>query len=1166
MECKQQLKWLMLAVICPLIAASSNDLAVSTIGAPSFMSKSNSSCPKENLNITGGSFVLSNGYLHGSLLRYICPNGYYPSIRSQRCQYGLWTSTTKIRKTPECKKITCPNPHVFENGEVIPYKHKYYVNDTTTYSCPSDYTFRGSAVRVCKPNGKWSGSTPICGDNSDHCPDPGVPPGSSRTGSIFKIGNKVTYRCESPLTLIGSKVRVCQDGGQWSGTEPQCYDQQGKKITMDQSGKLDIYIAVDASDSIDEEDFTKAKTTIKLLIEKISYYPVSPNYEILIFATDVTPIIQMRNFKLKKHEITLERIFEDLDKFTYDSRGGKTGTNIAKVYSEILESMIMEKNNNATAFSETHHIIILFTDGEANMGGNPKRKVDQIKRFFTKNDPNRENLDLYVFGLGEDVNQKDINDLVSNRDEEKHFFKLRDLTVVQEMFDDMIDESTSVGLCGVVWEGLENKRRAFPWLAQINIARPSKGSICMGSLVTSSYILTAAHCFKFGDTPDKITVKLEKDLVVKVKNYAVHPAFDLAAKQHMGIQGYYEFDVALIQLEKPAKMTTTVRPICIPCTRETNAALKLSESEGTCRKHGKVPDMRHRDACFEDAKKAEGINVGNAREVVTDNFLCSGGTEPKTDDVACKGEAGGATYVNKKGRVIQRDACFEDAKKAEGINVGNAREVVTDNFLCSGGTEPKTDDVACKGEAGGATYVNKKGRVIQYVFIHAFILEITCPNPHVFENGEVIPYKDKYYVNDTTTYSCHSDYMFRGSAVRVCKPNGKWSGSTPICGRDSDHCPDPGVPPGSDREGNMFNINDKVTYRCERPLTLIGSKVRVCQDGGQWSGTEPQCYADFTYDTPEEASEAFSSSLKSNLAVSQQYEQDDQQGKKISLDQGGKLDIYIAVDASGSIVPEDFDKAKTTIKMLIEKISYYPVSPNYEILIFATDVTPIIQMRNFKLTKHERSLERIFEDLDKFTYDIVKVKKYAIHPAFDLTAKQHLGIKQYYEFDVALIQLEKPVKMTTTVQPICIPCTRETNAALKLSESEGTCRKHGKVPDMRHRDACVEDAKKAEGIIVENAREVVTDNFLCSGGTEPKTDDVACKGEAGGATYVNKKGRVIQVGVISWGVKNICKRRSGFTSASDSRDYHSNLFSEKIRSFLKEHLENDNIGNPLTFL
>lgn len=46
-------------------------------------------------------------------------------------------------------------------------------------------------------------------------------------------------------------------------------DQQGKKITLDQSGKLDIYIAVDASDSIEKEDFDKAKNTIKLLIEKV---------------------------------------------------------------------------------------------------------------------------------------------------------------------------------------------------------------------------------------------------------------------------------------------------------------------------------------------------------------------------------------------------------------------------------------------------------------------------------------------------------------------------------------------------------------------------------------------------------------------------------------------------------------------------------------------------------------------------------------------------------------------------------------------------------------------------------------------------------------------------------------------------------------------------------
>ncbi|XP_059398950.1 complement factor B-like [Carassius carassius] len=719
MECKQQLKWLMLALICPLIT-----------GASSSIPKRESSCPKENLNITGGTFVLSKGYSDGSLLKYICPNGYYPSVQSRQCQDGRWNSKTKTRKTPECKKITCPSPSVFENGEVIPYKDKYYVNDTTTYSCHSDCTFRGSAERVCKPNGKWSGSTPICECDSDHCPDPGVPPGSSRTGNMFNIDDKVTYRCQSPLTLIGSKVRVCLDGGQWSGTEPQCYadftydtpeeaseafssslksnlavsqqyekeDQQGKKITMNQGGKLDIYIAVDASGSIYLEDFEKAKTTIKMLIDKISYYPVSPNYEILIFATYVTRIISMRDFKTNEDARNIMNIFKELDDFSYDRVDGHTGTNIAKAYTAILESMKLEEINNATTFSETQHIVILFTDGQANIGGDPKRKAKQIKHLVTKNDPNREkNLDLYVFGVGDDVNQEDINGLVSQRDQEKYFFKLKDLTEVQKMFDDIIDESTSVGLCGIVWEGLENKRRAFPWLAQIIIhASASKGSNCMGSLVSSSYILTAARCFKEGDTPDKIIVKLDKDLVVKVKKFQIHPAFNPTAKQHMGIQEYYEFDIALIQLEKAVEMSFNLRPICIPCTRETNGALKLSESEGTCRKHEEIlmnnelveaaftSDMdtdnspkniksitiklgKYRDACVEDAKKAKGINVENAREAVTNNFLCSGGTEPKTDDVACKGDSGGATYVNKKGRVIQvgvvswgvKDVCKE---------------------------------------------------------------------------------------------------------------------------------------------------------------------------------------------------------------------------------------------------------------------------------------------------------------------------------------------------------------------------------------------------------------------------------------------------------------------------------------------------------------------------
>uniref|UniRef100_A0A8C2AED3 C3/C5 convertase n=1 Tax=Cyprinus carpio TaxID=7962 RepID=A0A8C2AED3_CYPCA len=446
----------------------------------------------------------------------------------------------------------------------------------------------------------------------------------SRTGNMFNLGDKVTYRCESPLTLTGSKVRVCLDGGQWSGTEPQCYADftydspeeaseafssslKSKLAVSQQYEKLDMYIAVDASGSIDPKNFENAKTTIKMLINKISNYPVSPNYEILMFATDVTPIISMR-----------------LDDFNYER------TNIAKVYTAISESMKIEELNNATAFSETQHIVILFTDGKHG-GGNPKRKVKQIKHFVTKNYPMREkNLDLYVFGVGDDVHQEDINGLVSQRDQEKYFFKLKDLTEVQEMFDDMT--------------GLENKCSAFPWLTQINIQVSSN---CMGSLVSSSYILTAAHCFKDGDTPNKITVQLDKDLGIKTAYWN-------------GIQEYYEFDVALIHVEKAVEMTFNLRFLSI-------SDLLYSVMNAIFIRKNYVNLLwikkKHisRDACVEDAKKAKGINVKNAREVVTDNFLCSGGNEPKTDDVACKGDSGAATYVNKKGRFSWgvKDVCRE---------------------------------------------------------------------------------------------------------------------------------------------------------------------------------------------------------------------------------------------------------------------------------------------------------------------------------------------------------------------------------------------------------------------------------------------------------------------------------------------------------------------------
>ncbi|KAK1151751.1 complement factor B-like [Acipenser oxyrinchus oxyrinchus] len=85
--------------------------------------------------------------------------------------------------------------------------------------------------------------------------------------------------------------------------------------------------------------------------------------------------------------------------------------------------------------------------------------------------------------------------------------------------------------------------------------------------------------------------------------------------------------------------------------------------------------------------------------------------------------------------------------------------------------------------------------------------------------------------------------------------------------------------------------------------------------------------------------------------------------------------------------------------------------------------------------------------------------------------------------------------------------------------------------------------------------DVVTDRFLCTGGTDPVIDDMTCKGDSGGSLFLQNKRRMFQVGVISWGNKNHCVGGRRQPTEKDYRDYHINLF--EVQDFLKRNLEND---------
>ncbi|KAF1378588.1 hypothetical protein PFLUV_G00192100 [Perca fluviatilis] len=680
-------------------------------------------CTEERMEIVGGDYILTKQLKIGSMLVYQCPEGYYPYPHLTRiCELNsIWKPAPKRFFPQRCKRVECPDPNVMEYGNIFPPQEKYFVDNETTYECYSGYRLRGSSRRVCLSNGKWSGFTPICSrDTGDSCADPGIPPGATRDGNAFGIDDKVTYSCNGELFLVGSSERVCQENGHWTGKEPACfykhtYDtplevsqefgsaikgslttlepiddtQEGRKIRISKNGTLNIYIAMDISASIEEKDFNKARNAVTKLIEKIASFTVTPNYEIVFFSSEVYEVVSILDFLDK--QITLKAILTELGNFKIGERN--TGTDLNGVFTRFLERMaIIKQQVGEERFKEHRHVLIFFTDGAYNMGGSPAPTVEQIKNMVYMNQTGsqsyqsrEEYLDIYIFAIGAEVFDSDLQPLATGPTSERHYFKMKDIDNLQETFDEIIDEEEVKGLCGLHkdYESIHkgNKRQMHPWWASITIKNQGLPRDCLGSLVTPKFVLTAAHCFTFEDLPEHVKVVIDdgQGKEKKIKSFKLHPEYNINAKVNKGVKEFYDYDVALIQLEEDVNISSAARPICIPCTQETSDALKLV-GESTCKQQEEILLKNHleslsflnkkqgttvvvknvtakmgdiRDDCIKHALGAPGISTKDPKEVVTDNFLCTGGQTPIRDDMSCKGDSGGAVFKNYEHRTIQ---------------------------------------------------------------------------------------------------------------------------------------------------------------------------------------------------------------------------------------------------------------------------------------------------------------------------------------------------------------------------------------------------------------------------------------------------------------------------------------------------------------------------------
>ncbi|KAM6472546.1 complement factor B-like isoform 2-T2 [Liasis olivaceus] len=730
-------------------------------------------CDVTNLtpfNILGGrTEVLQNG----TVLQYICPDGQYPYPTEYRtCDYGMrWSTMMNINKMiihqARCRDVHCHRILEFENGDYEPRQAYYNVSQKITFTCYSGYSMRGSEVRTCLPSGKWSGETTICEDGSGHCLNPGIPIGGRKEGNEYRIEYRVRYRCASSLILVGSSERTCQESGIWSGTEPECrqpfsFDSpqevaskfissltetaeaadanrnvsstQKRKIVIKKGSTMNIYFILDASRSISKRNFKDTRNATIKLIEKISSYDISPNYGIVTFATHSKEVLNTMN----PNSSDAAWVIELMEKVKLTDHRQKTGTNINKGLQAVYEMMVSQEADERRRklipppiSNSTRHVIILMSDGDYNMGGNPISVIRDIKEFLrigkSRSNPRNEYLDVYAFGVGSMVNMQNMNALASDKPKERHFFKLKDFPDLQEAFDKMIDESETLSMCGLAKEHkTADGQTKNPWNTKITIRRVGGTGFehCKGTLVSEYYILTAAHCFSIDDVAEQITVSIGKDYfpVVAIRT---HPAYTIGKLRDRGIPEFYDYDVALIKLGRKVKFSVFARPICLPCTQGTSRALRKPLAETTCKDHeNELLPVRNVLSFFvTDCKYRDQDSYGLLRRTV----------QIKNSE--------------------KKMACEEDAKNAKFYkNVTNIKDIVTDRFLCTGGQEPVLDPNTCKGDSGGPLIIQKRLRYIQVGVISWGVVDVckglsaTCEKPYEFQKGSPSFARD-YHIN-----------------------------------------------------------------------------------------------------------------------------------------------------------------------------------------------------------------------------------------------------------------------------------------------------------------------------------------------------------------------------------------------------------------------------------